>query len=96
MIWVTRLDGSEIVINADLIETMEPTPDSVITLVDGTKYLVKESISDIIAKIQDFRAAIVSMADGPADPGATIHHLASVGPVDDAVAVAEAGEGGDD
>lgn len=43
MIDVTRLNGKEITINADLIETVEETPDTVITLTTGKKIIVKES-----------------------------------------------------
>ena len=59
MIIVTRLNGSEIVVNADLIETVESTPDTIVTLVDGTRYVVEESPSDLIEKIQTYRAAVL-------------------------------------
>ena len=48
MIKVTRLNGTEIVLNADIIETMEETPDTVITLTSGNKYVVSESIEKIV------------------------------------------------
>ena len=43
MIDVTRLDGKSITINSDLIETVEETPDTIITLTTGKKIIVKES-----------------------------------------------------
>ena len=43
MIDVTRLNGTEITINADLIEFVEETPDTVVTLTTGKKIIVKES-----------------------------------------------------
>ncbi len=43
MIDVTRLNGKELTINADLIEIVEETPDTVITLTTGKKIIVKES-----------------------------------------------------
>ena len=43
MIDVTRLNGKEVTINAELIETVEETPDTVITLTTGKKIIVKES-----------------------------------------------------
>ncbi|OPJ57093.1 flagellar FlbD family protein [Alkalithermobacter paradoxus] len=55
MIKVTRLNGDEFVINCDLIETIERTPDTVITLTTGHKYIVKESIDTIIDKIKNFK-----------------------------------------
>lgn len=55
MIRLTRFNDSVFVLNADLIETLEATPDTVITLVTGKKYVVKESVDEIIEKITDFR-----------------------------------------
>lgn len=55
MIKVTRLNGKEFTLNADLIETMEETPDTVITLTGGNKYVVAESTEELIRRIADFR-----------------------------------------
>ncbi len=55
MIPVTRFNGSTFILNADLIETLEATPDTVITLVTGKKYVVRESVEEIIERILDFR-----------------------------------------
>ncbi len=55
MIKVTRLNGKEFVLNVDLIETMEETPDTVITLTGGNKYLVREPIEVLIQSVIEFR-----------------------------------------
>jgi flagellar protein FlbD len=55
VIYVTRLNSKEFAINPDLIETLEETPDTVITLTNENKYVVKESIEEIIIRITDFR-----------------------------------------
>lgn len=47
MIDITRMNGSTITINSDLIETVEETPDTVITLTNGKKIIAKESRQDI-------------------------------------------------
>lgn len=47
MIEVTKMDGTKILLNADLIETVEETPDTVITTRTGKKLIVKESRQDI-------------------------------------------------
>lgn len=47
MIEVTKMNESKITLNADLIEVIEETPDTVITLTSGKKLLVKESRQDI-------------------------------------------------
>ena len=55
MIKVTRLNNSEIVINDDLIEFVESSPDTIISLTDGKKIMVKESPDEIIERVADFR-----------------------------------------
>lgn len=65
MIIVTRLNGSEIMVNADLIETVEATPDTIITLVDGTRYVVEETPTELVHRIKRFRAAVLRFEDGP-------------------------------
>ncbi len=55
MIKVTRLNNSEIVINSELIEFIESSPDTIISLVDGKKIMVKESPDQIIGKVADFK-----------------------------------------
>ncbi len=62
MIVVTRLNGPPLALNCDLIERAEETPDTVLTLVDGTKYIVQESLPEIIARVRDFRASVVVLA----------------------------------
>jgi len=58
MIKLTRLNQSEIVLNAELIEYMEATPDTVITLVNGHKMIVKESIEEVIERVVAYRKRI--------------------------------------
>jgi flagellar protein FlbD len=66
VIWVTRLNGTEMVINSDLVESLESTPDTVLMLVDGKRYVVAESAAEIVARIRAFRASILSLLDQPA------------------------------
>ena len=47
MIEVTRLNETKLIVNAELIEFIEETPDTVISLIDGKKIIVKESRQDI-------------------------------------------------
>lgn len=54
MIQVTRLNGSKLVINAILIEMMEATPDTVISLTTGNKIIVRESVADVISLVVDY------------------------------------------
>ncbi len=61
MIDVTRLNDSCFVVNADLIQTVESTPDTVITLTTGAKYIVKESSEEIIDKVVAYKQRIFSI-----------------------------------
>ena len=64
MIQLTRLNGQPIMVNADLIESVEPTPDTVITLVSGNKLIVRDSMDEIEHKIVVFKRKIY----GPGEP----------------------------
>jgi flagellar protein FlbD len=55
MIELTRMGGGPFVVNADQIETVEATPDTVITLVNGHRYIVRESPVEIVARATAFR-----------------------------------------
>jgi len=50
MIKVTRLNGKEFVVNAELIQYVEATPDTVITLVNHEKLVVKEPVDEIVRR----------------------------------------------
>jgi flagellar protein FlbD len=76
MITVTRLNHSQIVLNSDLIEQIEPTPDTVISLTTGQRIMVRESPEEIVKRIVDFRRYILH---------ASPDHLVTVGSGDDEV-----------
>ncbi|MTV47803.1 flagellar protein FlbD [Heliobacillus mobilis] len=57
MIKLSRLNQTELVVNAELIETIESTPDSVVTLTTGKKLVVLENTDEIIAKVIAYRLA---------------------------------------
>jgi flagellar protein FlbD len=62
MIRVTRLNHTGVVLNSDLIEQIESTPDTVISLTNGERILVLESPDEIIARIVAFRRLILDPA----------------------------------
>ena len=66
MIALTRLNGHPLLLNCDLIEAVEETPDTVVTLTSGNKLIVRDSMRDVQQKIIDFKRKIY----GPAEPGA--------------------------
>lgn len=51
MIRVTRLNGKEFVLNAELVQFIETTPDTVITLVNGEKIVVRESVEEVVDRV---------------------------------------------
>ncbi len=59
MIKITRLNSSEIIVNAELIETLEATPDTIISMTTGKKFVAVESVDEIIEKIIEYKRKIV-------------------------------------
>lgn len=60
MIHLTRLNHRPLVLNADLIESIEVTPDTVISLTTGQKLVVLESPEEVVERVVEFRHAIHS------------------------------------
>jgi flagellar protein FlbD len=58
MIYLTRLNGVPLIVNSDLIEHIEVTPDTVVVLTSGEKYLVLEPPSEVIERVIKFRRAV--------------------------------------
>jgi flagellar protein FlbD len=62
MITVTRLNGERFLLNPDLIERVEANPDTVLHLVGGNDYLVRESPDEIVARVRESRAAVIALS----------------------------------
>jgi len=62
VILVTRLNGAVFALNPDLVERADCTPDTVITLVDGTKYVIAESVPEFIDSVRHYRASLIAQA----------------------------------
>lgn len=60
MIELTRLNGKQILINSDLIETVEENPDTVITLVNGKKIIVRENKYEVKELVKTYKKDIMS------------------------------------
>ena len=58
MIEVTKINGKKILVNQDLFEIIEETPDTVITLTTGRKIIVKESRQDLKNLVKSYRKDI--------------------------------------
>jgi flagellar protein FlbD len=60
MIRLTRINRVPLVLNSDLIEHVETTPDTVIALTTGQKLVVLESAEEVIQKVIEFRRLIAN------------------------------------
>ena len=67
VIMLTRLNGEQFALNCDLIERIEESPDTVLTLVDGKHIMVTERLSEIIDSIRLDRATVLAIAQDVAN-----------------------------
>jgi flagellar protein FlbD len=74
MIHVTRLNHSSLVLNSDLIEQIEATPDTVISLVNGERFMVLETPDEVVDRVVTFRRSLshprvleISGTSGPSE-----------------------------
>ena len=59
MIFLTRFDGNEFVVNSDLILTIERIPDTVITLTTGDRLMVRESVEEVVNRAMNYRQRVL-------------------------------------
>lgn len=59
MIQLTRLNNARLALNSDLIKYVEEAPDTVITLLNGEKLVVRETTREVIERVLEFRRAIL-------------------------------------
>ena len=68
MIRLTRINRVPLVLNSDLIEHLEVTPDTVIAMTTGDKFMVLESADDVIQKVIEFRRSIADRLPPVTEP----------------------------
>ncbi|MDR3709130.1 MAG: flagellar FlbD family protein [Capsulimonadaceae bacterium] len=68
MIHLTRLRNGDMIVNADIIETVEATPDTVITLLTGKKMMVQESPEEVLERVIEYRHKVGANLIRPIDP----------------------------
>jgi flagellar protein FlbD len=61
MIELTRLNGKAMTLNSDLIKTAESSPDTMLTLINGEKLIVRETLAEIAERVFDYRARLLAM-----------------------------------
>jgi len=62
VIQLTRLNNQQITLNSDLIKFIESKPDTVITLVNGDKLIVHETVEEVIGRVIEFRRSLLGIA----------------------------------
>ena len=60
MIELTRLNGTPIVLNSDLIKTAEASPDTMLTLITGEKLIVREETAEVLERVLAYRARLLA------------------------------------
>jgi flagellar protein FlbD len=73
MIELTRLNGRPMVVNSDLIKTAEASPDTMLTLINGEKLIVREEISEVVDRILVYRARLLAVV------ARRLHHFPDLG-----------------
>ena len=63
MIAVTKLNGEQFMVNAELVELVESTPDTILSLTTGKKYMVRETVDEIVDRIIQYRRQISPFFD---------------------------------
>lgn len=62
MIYLTRLDGTPLLVNPELLFTVEATPDTVLTFTHGKKMVVKENLEEVRSRVSAYRREILWLA----------------------------------
>jgi flagellar protein FlbD len=66
MIQLHKLTGSPVTINANLIETLESSPDTVVFLTSGNRIVVKESVAQVVEKVVEYHRRVWAWRQGEA------------------------------
>ncbi len=62
MIVLTKLNGAPFAVNSDLIERVNADPDTTLTMVNGVRYVVRESLAEVVQLLTEYRATILDLA----------------------------------
>ena len=82
MIQLTRLNHVPLIVNSDLIEHVEVTPDTVVALTTGQKFLVLESADEVVDRVIQFRRSILRESHCPLKSGSDLQRADSATVVD--------------
>ena len=76
MIELTRLNGSVMVLNSDLIKTAESSPDTMLTLINGEKLIVREATTEVVSRVLTYRARLLAMVANRAEDTGDLGRIA--------------------
>jgi flagellar protein FlbD len=82
MIEVTRLNGTPIVLNSDLIKTAEASPDTMLTLINGEKLIVRESCAEVTERVLEYRARLLAAVARRMPSGGDVQRVVSIASLD--------------
>jgi flagellar protein FlbD len=82
MIELTRLNGSPMVLNSDLIKTAEASPDTMLTLITGEKLIVREETSVVVERVLAYRARLLAEVARRLPDPAGVNRMAGISSLD--------------
>ncbi len=82
MIELTRLNGNPMLLNSDLIKTAEASPDTMLTLINGEKLIVREELSLVLDRVVAYRAALLATVARKFSPDDVLRRVASLTSLD--------------
>lgn len=78
MIELTRLNGSTMVLNSDLIKTAESSPDTMLTLINGEKLIVRENPGEVADRVMEYRAQLLAAVARKMPSLADLSHVSAI------------------
>jgi len=82
MIELTRLNGTPMILNSDLIKTAEASPDTMLTLIHGEKLIVRETIQDVMERVLVYRAQLLTKVARQLQPFGEVDHVVGLTSLD--------------
>ena len=82
MIQLTRLNGIPIVLNCDVIKTAEASPDTMLTLINGEKIIVREPCEEVTERVLAYRARLLSVVARRLPPQEGLQRVVSIASLD--------------
>jgi flagellar protein FlbD len=82
MIELTRLNGNPMVLNSDLIKTAEASPDTMLTLINGEKLIVREELGDVVERVLAYRARLLAAVAQRLPSSGKLDQIASLASLD--------------